>query len=294
MMLYRLLLPCLLFLATAVKADIVVFDDENNRLVLKQPAQRIISLAPHITELLYAAGAGDKVVAAVSYSDYPPAAKKLPRVGGYMKINIEAILLHKPDLVVAWGNSGATRIQEEKLKTLGFPVYINNPRLISDIPATLQRLGRLAHTGKIANRASADFMRQYQQLEKQYRHKKILTVFYQVWDTPLMTISGSHFISDAIRLCGGKNIFQNLSALAVKISRESVISNKPQIIIAGGMQGERVNWLDPWRAWRQIPAVKNGQLYSIAPELLQRHSPRILLGAKKLCTVIDKARTVYP
>lgn len=281
------------FVVQSTYAEIVVYDDENNKLKLSQPAQRIISLAPHITEMIYAAGAGDKLVAAVSYSDYPDAAKKLPRVGSYNKINIEALLLHDADLIIAWGSSGSTRVQVEKIKSLGIPMYIHNPQFIRDIPKTLLHIGKLAGTTAQAQQAVNHFQHFYQHIENQYRKKQPVSVFYQIWDTPLMTVNGKHFISDAIRLCGGQNVFADLPALAAKISPESVISHKPQVIIAGGMRGEKVNWLDQWRDWPQIPAVKNMQLYSIPPDILQRHSPRILLGAEKLCKMIDQAREVY-
>jgi len=282
-----------LFAVNSAYADIVVYDDENNKITLKKPAQRIISLAPHVTEMVYAAGAGDKLVAAVSYSDYPLAAKKLPRVGSYNKINVEALLLHNADLIIAWGSSGGTRVQLEKIKSLGVPVYINNPKFIRDIPMTLEHIGKLANTVAQAQLAINHFQTLYNKIEKQYRNKQTVSVFYQIWDTPLMTVNGKHFISDAIRLCGGRNVYANLPALAAKISYESVISNKPQVIIAGGMQGEKVSWLKQWRDWQQIPAARKKQLYSIPPDLLQRHSPRILLGTEKLCEVINKAREVY-
>jgi len=187
-------------------------DDEKNNVELAKPAQRIISLAPHITESLFAAGAGGKIVGAVSYSDYPEAAKKITRVGGYPSLDLEKIISLKPDLVIAW-SSGNNKKQVEKLIALGIKVYLSEPRYFGDIAQTIQRFGVLAGTNKVAKRSSEKFLQHYQSLKKRFSNKKKVKVFYQIWNKPIMTINGNHLISEVIDLCGGENVFSNLKIL---------------------------------------------------------------------------------
>lgn len=278
------LLPSIAF------SSVSVIDDEKNKIELTNPALRIISLAPHITESLFAAGAGDKIIGAVSYSDYPEAAKKIPRVGGYPSLDLEKIISLKPDLVIAWA-SGNNKAQVDKLRAFGINVFMSEPRYPEDIAKTIRRFGVLAATNKVAMKASGDFLKHYHSLHKRFSNKKKVKVFYQIWNKPIMTISGGHLISKVIELCGGENVFANLSTLTPRISLEPVLASKSEVIISGGMGKARPEWLDEWKSWPELPAVKNGQLYFIDPALMQRVGPRILQGADKLCELLDKART---
>lgn len=287
--LYFIFILSTLSLTTLAQESIRVVDDAGRTIEIQSPAQRIISLAPHITESLFAAGAGDKIIGAVSYSDYPEAAKKIPRVGGYPTVDIERIVSLKPDLVIAW-SSGNNPKQVEKLISLGLTIFMSEPRYPKDIAKTIQRFGMLAGTNKVASKSFEGFMQHYQSLKKRYSNKEKVKVFYQIWNKPLMTISGSHLISDIIELCGGENVFSKLSILTPRISIESVLASKSEIIVSGGMGKARPDWLDDWKAWPILPAVKNKQLYFIDPSLMQRVGPRILDGADKLCEFIDKAR----
>ncbi len=270
-------------------AEVSVKDDQGKTVTLQQPAKRIISLAPHITESLFAAGAGDNIVGAVSYSDYPEAAKKIPRVGGYPSADLEKIISLKPDLVIAWP-SGNNLKQVEKLNAFGIKVFMSEPRYPRDIAKTIQRFGVLAGTNKIAGKAANDFLQHYELLKSRYSKNKKVKVFYQIWNKPIMTISGNHLISEIIELCGGENVFAKLKTLTPRISLESVIAAKSEVIISGGMGKVRPEWLDEWKSWPELPAVKNGQLYFIDPALMQRVGPRILQGADKLCEFLDNAR----
>ncbi|MFK5915220.1 MAG: cobalamin-binding protein [Woeseiaceae bacterium] len=278
-----------LFITTTAQASISVIDDTGRTVVMKKPATRIISLAPHVTESLFAAGAGNKIIGAVSYSDYPEAAKKIPRVGGYPTLDLEMIISLKPDLVIAWA-SGNNFKQIEKLISLGLTVFKSEPRYPKDIARTIQRFGMLAGTKDIASKSYKDFMQHYQSLKKRYSNKEKVKIFYQIWNKPLMTISGAHLISDIISLCGGENVFAELSILTPRISLESVLTSKSEVIVSGGMGKARPDWLDDWKAWPELPAVKNKHLYFIEPALMQRVGPRILDGADKLCEILDKAR----
>ena len=276
-------------LFTSVQAAVSVKDDKGNIVTLQQPAKRIISLAPHITESLFAAGAGDKIIGAVNYSDYPEAAKKIPRVGGYPSADLEKIISLKPDLVIAWP-SGNNLKQVDKLTAFGIKVFMSEPRYPQDIAKTIQRFGVLAGTSKIANKATNEFLQHYQLLKTNYSKKKKVKVFYQIWNKPIMTINGEHLISEIISLCGGENVFANLKTLTPRISFESVLASNSEVIISGGMGKAHPEWIDEWRPWSDLPAVKNEQLYFIDPALMQRVGPRILFGADKLCEFLEKAR----
>ncbi len=280
----------LLLLSLPLRAEVIEVTDEAGRaVILTQPAQRIVSLAPHITEQLYAVGAGPQMVGAVAYSNYPEAAKKLPRVGGYGNIDLEALLQLKPDLVVGWEGGNDSRLLE-KIEELGLKLYRSAPHHLPDIAVGLRNLGRLTgHADKGVAQAAA-FTATLEQLRKSNLGKPPLRVFYQIWNRPLMTVNGQHLISDVITLCGGENVFADLTALTPTISDEAVITANPQLIIASGMAEERPEWLDEWRNWNSIKAVRNGELRSIPPDLLQRATPRLLQGAKQMCVFIKDAK----
>ena len=253
------------------------------------PAERIVSLAPHVTELLFAAGAGPKVVGVVSYSDYPEAAKALPRVGGYRQLDLEGILALKPDLVVAW-RSGNPRPQTERLEGLGLRLVYMDPHRLEEIPAAVEALGEMAGTEAVAAEAAAEFRAELARLRGRYGERPKVSTLYQIWNRPLMTINGEHLISDVIRLCGGDNVFADLPELAPQIDVEAVLAAAPEAIIASGMGEARPEWLDMWREWPSLTATARGNLFFIPPELIQRHTPRILDGAARLCDHLERAR----
>lgn len=270
-------------------ADIGVQDDLGQTVTLAQPARRIVSLAPHVTEMLFAAGAGDYLVGTVSYSDYPEAAKRIPRVGGYTSLDLEAVVALRPDLIVAW-KSGNAAHQLEKLRALGFAVYVTEPRNIEDVPSNIERLGLLVGTAPVAQKTATAFRARHDALRRRYGGRPPVNVFYQIWDRPLMTVNGEHLISDVLRLCGGHNVFASLPVLAPKVDTEAVLATDPEIIVASGMGEARPEWLDDWRRWQRLKAVRNDNLFFVPPELLQRHTPRILDGAERLCAAFDQAR----
>lgn len=253
--------------------------------------QRLISLAPHITELLFAIGAGDEIVGSVSYSDFPEQAKDIPRIGSYDKINYEAVMAKKPTLVVGW-NSGNGEESITRLRELGINVYSHELKTLEDVAESLVILGELTGHASQGKKRSESFLSRLQGLRDQYSALKPVKLYYQLWNEPQMTVNDDHLISDVIRLCGGENIFYDAVPLVPKVSVESVLRRSPEVIIATGMAGERPEWLDDWKQWAFIPAVKNEQLYHIHPDLLHRHSPRILEGAEQLCVALNQARAV--
>ena len=279
----------LALLAAPAFAEVRVADDLGQTIALAQPARRIVSLAPHVTEMLFAAGAGDYLVGTVAYSDYPEAAKRIPRVGGYTNPDLEAVVGLRPDLIVAW-KSGNRESQLDKLQGLGFTVYVTEPRHIEDVPSNIERLGVLAGPVTPAREAAAAFRARHDALRRRYGGRPPVNVFYQIWNQPLMTVNGEHLISDVLRLCGGRNVFTSLPVLAPKVDIEAVLAADPEIIVASGMGEARPEWLDDWRRWQRLTAVRNDNLFFVPPELLQRHTPRILDGAERLCAAFDQAR----
>lgn len=275
-------------LVTNLQAEIRVQDDTGHTLVLEQPAQRIISLAPHVTELLFVAGGGDRVVGAVSFSDYPEVAKNIPRVGSYNKFDLEIISALQPDLVVAW-KSGNPEGQLDEIRKLGFKIFITEPRVLDDVAAVIVSLGQLLATEQIANVEAKKFRAKLNELKVSHQNKTKLDVFYQVWNEPLFTVNGEHIISHVIELCGGNNVFKEMKVLAPRVSLEAVIEKNPEVIIAG-MNESRKDWLNDWKKWKQLKAVKHNHLYPVNADLIVRHTPRILQGVEKVCGFLDEVR----
>jgi len=275
--------------AGAAHAQVEVVDDYGRPVSLAGPAQRVVCLAPHLAELMFAAGAGDHVVGAVDYSDYPAAARTLPRVGSEATINLEALVALRPDLVVAWPNAGSVRAVD-RIASLGIPVFRSEPRELEDIARTIETFGRLAGTRDAARSAANDFRARAARLEARYSQRPVVRVFYQVWDRPLITVNGDHVISKVIRLCGGINVMADLPGIAPEIDPERVLEADPDVILASGTGSVRPAWLDGWKAYPGLAAVRHRQLRAIRPELLQRHTPRLLDGAEELCHILESAR----
>jgi iron complex transport system substrate-binding protein len=273
----RLLLVAALLLGFDSRADVAVRDDYGNTVRLGKPAARIVSLAPHLTELVYAAGAGASMVGAVEYSDYPAAARELPRVGGDTTVSLEAVLALKPDLIVAWPNPGSVRIIE-RLGELGLPVFRSEPRELEDIATTIERLGALGGTPKEAQGAARAFRARKAELERRYANRANVRVFYQVWSRPLVTVNGDHVISKVIRLCGGENVFASLALIAPEIDAEALLRAKPEVVVTSNPAAERPQWLPKAR------------FYVVPAELIQRHTPRLLDGAERVCRALDETR----
>ena len=276
-----------------VHAEIVLKDDTGREIRLKAPAKRIVALAPHIAENLYAAGAGDRLVGTVDYSDYPPAAKAVPRVGGYSRVDLEAVAALKPDLVLAW-ESGNNMPQVDKLRALGLTVHVSQPNTMDSVADDLERLGKLAGTEASAIRAADSFRFRLAELRNANAGKPPVRTFYQIWKAPLMTVGGPQIISDAIKLCGGENVFGHLKQMAPNVTVEAVLEANPEAIIATGMGDAKPEWLHDWDKWTRMTAVARGNLFHINPDIMQRHTPRILDGTTKLCAHLDVARSRRP
>lgn len=275
--------------ATAVAAEIRLTDDSGRSVILKEPAQRIISLTPHMTELLFAAGAGAQVVGTVEFSNYPPAAQRIVRVGDSAQLDLERIVALKPDLIVVWQYGNAQR-QLDKLLRLGIPVYYNEPRRLADIARAIEQLGRLAGTETVALPAARAFVAHAAELRQRYAGRDEVTLFFQIWDKPLMTVNGDHLISDVIRLCGGRNVFAGMKLLTPEISIEAVIGADPEAIGGATAEAGQNGYLDGWKNWPRLKAVARDNLFAVPADLISRNTPRILDGARELCERLDAAR----
>lgn len=250
------------------------------------PAQRIVTLAPHLAELVYAAGAGERLVATAEWSNYPPAAAALPRVGDAFRVDLEALTALAPDLVLAWQGGNPDHMIEQ-LRQRGFRVVALAPQRLDDIGAQLEEIGRLAGSAAAARAAAADYRERLDALRRAQAGKPALRVFYQVSWRPLYTIGGQQLISEVIALCGGRNIFAELGELAPAVALEAVIARDPEVILTAEVQRAE---LTEWQRWPGIAAVARGHLYSVDGDLVVRASPRILDGTRQVCAALDRAR----
>ena len=280
---------CFFSLSSWVSAEITVVDSLNRLVTLKQPARRIVALAPHIVENIFAAGAGNYIVGAVDYCDYPEQAKAIPRVGAISTFSAEAIVALKPDLVVLWHSDHGADILH-KLDSLGIKTYASDPRRLSDVSQSIRNYGILTAKSHLAEQAAALFDKRLSDLTARYAKKQQVSVLYQVWSDPLQTLNGKHIISDVIQLCAGSNVFADAIPLAPKISVEAVIERDPDVIIASGMGEQRPDWLDAWRRYDLLKSVKKDNLFFIPPDIIQRHTPRLLDGAQLMCRQLEQAR----
>jgi len=285
---------CLLALASApLQAAVSVTDDAGNRVTLAQPARRVISMSPHVTELLFAAGGGARVVGVMNYSDYPEAAKRLTQVGSNASLDMERLVALKPDLLVVW-QSGNTARQLEQLRQLGIPMFYSEPQQMEQIATSVERLGRLLGTDAVAAQAAGAFRARMQSLGARYGKRAPVRMFYQIWDKPLYTLNGQQIVSDAIRLCGGVNVFASLPVKAPEVTVEAVIGADPEAIFGGERAEQEEGGLNLWKPYKSMLAVRRGNLFSLSGGLLARAGPRMVDGAAELCEKLELARQRRP
>jgi iron complex transport system substrate-binding protein len=273
----------------ALAEPVSVVDFNGRRVTLDAPARRIIALAPHSVENLFSAGAGAALVGTVSSSDYPPPARDIALVGSFNAYSLETIAALKPDLIVMWssGNGAATL---GKLQVLGVPVFVSEPRQLVDIPRDIRAMGLLAGTSETSEAEALRVEAGLAALRARYAQRAPLKVLYEIWNDPLQTVNGEHLISQVIGLCGGRNIFAEVSTLAPRVNIESVLVLAPDAIVASGVRDSRPQWLDDWRRYPALPAVSRDGLFFVHPDLLERPTARVLLGAQSLCEQLDTLR----
>ncbi len=272
--------------ARAGSAPPAVRDDSGALVRLAAPARRIVALSPQLVELCFAAGAGARLIATVRGADHPPAARRLPRLGDAYALNLEALALLRPDLILAW-RSGTPQRQIDALQRLGVPVYWSETRELRDIAGTVLRIGDLAGTQAAAGAWAHAYLLRLAALRRSARGQAPVRVFYQVWPAPLMTVGSLQLIDHAIRLCGGVNVFGALRATAPSVSREAVLARDPQLIVAATRQADA---LRAWRAFSQISAVRHQRLVLLDPDELPGMGSRVLDGVQQLCQAIAQTR----
>jgi iron complex transport system substrate-binding protein len=284
-----LLIPALC--ALHAHAAITVHDDDGKPVTLQKPAQRVIALAPHVTELLFAAGGAGKIVGAVSYSDYPEAAKQVPRVGDNRQVDMERLLAMKPDLLVIWRHGSSER-QIEQLRQLGIPMFHSEPKKLDQIPDNLEKIGRLLGTEAAANAAANELRQKLAALRAQYAGRPPVRTFYQVWDKPLYTLNGEHIVSDALKVCGAQNIFADQKVTAPVVSVEAVLEADPEAIF--GTAEKDYGGVSLWRPYKTLKATRQDNLFTIDGNLVNRAGPRMIAGTAVICEKLEEARKHRP
>ncbi len=251
------------------------------------PRPRIVSLAPHLTELVFAAGAGELLVGVVEYSDYPEAARSLPRVGDAWRVDMERLLVLEPDVVLTWA-SGTPDDVIERLEALGLAHREIATYRLADVPTALRMIGEIAGTTATAASVATQFEREIEELRRGHADARPLSVFIQLDDQPVYTVNGRHIISEVVELCGGRNVFAGLPQLAPPVSLEAVIAADPEVIVS--TDDTITDPLAMWRRWDRMRAVRAGAVYSLPADLMARPTPRLVAGTRATCAALDDAR----
>ncbi|WP_395700651.1 cobalamin-binding protein [Aquabacterium sp.] len=272
----------------ASAAPVTVRDDAGHVLSLPAPAHRVVALAPHLAELVFDAGAGERLVGVMRYSDFPQAVSRLPVVGDAFAVNLEVIASLKPDLLLMW-SSGVNPRQQQRLQTLGVTTFDSEIGSIEALGSTLRRLGTLFGTEAIAEAAAQRAEGRWQALKARYAQRRPVRVFYQLWHEPLMTVNRQHLIAQAIEACGGINVFGQQPLLTPTISWEAAVAADPQVVITGAGRDEPAR-LEAWQRFGRVEAVKRGLVIALDGEQLARMTPRFIDAAQSLCEAIDRAR----
>jgi len=268
---------------------IQVQDDRGRNVALEAPARRAVTLAPHATELAYAAGAGDFLVGTVRGSDYPPAARALPILGDGTQPDAERVAAARPDLLIAW-QPGAAEPLARVMDKLGVPVFYSDPLTLAAIPGAVERMGVLFGTETVANAAARDLRARLDALKTRYAGRRPVRVFVQAGLNPIYTLNDASIVSDALRLCGGVNVFGQASIVAPQVNLEGVLAARPEVVLAGvaGPEDTRAN-LAAWQAMG-LPAARQGHVYGIDADALYRPGPRLIDAAESLCADLDRVR----
>jgi iron complex transport system substrate-binding protein len=264
-------------------------DDTGEAVTVKTSECRIVSLAPGTTAMLYAAGAGHCLIGTIAHSNEPEEATRLRVVGDAETLDFEQLLALRPSAVVV-AVDVVQRVRIDRIRSLGIPVYQVHVTKLAGMPESLRRLGRLANTSADAERAAGALDADLAKLRDQYRDRKPVRVLYQIWDKPIYTIGGRHVINDALQLCGARNLFDDLATAAPAITREAALARDPELILASAPPESARAWLDEWRRFTTLSAVRRQQLIAYSDERIDRMGPSVIAATAQLCEVIDQAR----
>ncbi len=278
-----------LLLHNAAAAPVSLADDRGRAVVLAAPAQRIVTLAPHLAEIAFAAGAGSQLVGVARYSDFPEAVRGLPQVGDGARVDLERIIALKPDLILAW-QSGNQAADIARLEKLGFAVFVTEPARLVDIPRLLRAIGELAGTLPAAMQAIEKYTNEINELQNSHSKRPALRVFYEIWHRPLLTVNGTHIISDVLALCGGRNVFAAAPVQTPTVSYEAVLAAQPAVILGGGSAAAAEEFAVQWRA-APVAALRKVPVFYVDPDTIQRATPRIVEGARAICGHLESVRS---
>lgn len=254
------------------------------------PLQRAITLAPHITELIYAAGAGQSIVATVNSSDYPPEASRLPRIGDGLHVSLEKALLLAPDVVIGWQDGGAAQVLMPYLQNAEIPLLFSQPQSLDEIAGELQRFGRLFGTSATADRMAAQLRARLDDLRQHYSQRSPVRVFIQIGDPPLYTVGNDALLHDALQICGAVNIYADAHLPALQVGREHVVMQQPELIIAPVTDAKRLEEIRHDWSRLNITAAQAGHVHGLHPDLLFRPGPRLIDGVTSVCRIVDEVR----
>jgi iron complex transport system substrate-binding protein len=274
------------FVASASAAAVNVTDDTGRELTLPHVPQRIVSIAPGATEMLFAAGAGARVIATVEFADEPAEARQVPRIGDSNAIDMERVVALKPDVIVIWeggNNSG----QVAQLERLGIPLYRERVSRLADLAPSLRRLGALVDAPAVAEKSARDVETRLAALAKRFGGRAPITVLLQVWNRPVYTVGGAQMMSDSLRLCGARNLFADLKTPGPAVDVEAIIARNPQAIVAVAPPGTAHEWLEEWKRFSTLSAVKSGALIPFEDQRLSRLGPSAVGGTEALCEALD-------
>jgi iron complex transport system substrate-binding protein len=265
-------------------APLQVRDDRGVTVTIDVPARRIVALAPHLAEVAFAVGAGERLVGVSAFSDFPDAARRLPVVFTWGRVDYERVLALKPDVVLAW-RSGNPALQVERLERLGLKVIVTEAHRFGDVAELMRLIGRVAGTGDRAEAEARRFEAGVEALRSRYAALRPVPVFLEIWHTPMITINGAHVFSEAIELCGGRNVFARAPTVTPLVSREQLLGSRPEAIVTGSAAEN-----DAWKDLASVPAVRAGHVYAVDADTLHRLGPRLLDGAQSLCRALERAR----
>lgn len=248
---------------------------------------RVVTLAPNLTELVYAAGAGDTLVGVSAYSDYPPEARQLPVIGDAFVVDQEQLAVLQPDLLLVWQSGTPAHVVDE-LRGVGYNVEVIRTRSLEDVPSAVQRIGKLTGYSEEAQEVATSFTHGLDSIRQRYADLEDVRVFYQVSRRPLFTVNGQHFVSDLISLCGGSNVFADLDDLAPSVDVEAVVERDPEVMLASSDAGEDA--FAEWNRWPHVAAIKYQNRFLMPADAIGRATPRLLIAAKAVCGALEQAR----
>ncbi|OEF95350.1 vitamin B12 ABC transporter substrate-binding protein BtuF [Vibrio splendidus] len=252
-----------------------------------QPAQRVVSLAPHATELAYSAGLGDNLVAVSERSDYPPQADKLEKVANYQGIKVEKIIALQPDLILAWPAGNPPR-ELAKLEQFGFNVYYSKTKSLDSIATNIEQLSQYASDTSIGENNAKQYKEQLNALRLKYKDAEPVSYFYQLSEKPIITVAQGHWPSEVFEFCGSRNIFEDSASPYPQVGIEQVVLRKPQVIFTSQHAIENGTM---WQTWQnEIPAVAQNQIWSLNSDWINRPTTRTLQAIQQVCDFFDRAR----